>query len=67
MFHGIQKFQKCRSNFIFYGNLTSLNIQTMKFTSLYTLHHATTIAIARKIVKKKLQRKKFHVKIVKKN
>lgn len=59
MFHGIQKFQKCRSNFIFYGNLTSLNIQTMKFTSLYTLHHATTIAIARKIVKKNFNVKNF--------
>lgn len=54
MFHGIQKFQECRSNFIFYGNLTSLNIQKIKFTSPYTLHRATTITIARKIIKKKI-------------
>lgn len=53
MFHGIQKFQECRSNFIFYGNLTSLNIQKIKFTSPYTLPRATTITIARKIIKKK--------------
>lgn len=59
MFHGIQKFQECRSNFIFYGNLTSLNIQKIKFTSPYTLHRATTITIARKIIKKNFDVKNF--------
>lgn len=48
MFHGIQKFQKCRSNFILYGNLTSLNIQNNEIrVSVCTLHHATTIRIAK--------------------
>lgn len=46
MFHDIQKFQKCRSNFILYGNLTRLNIQNNEIrVSVYTLYQATTITI----------------------